>query len=152
MQAQAYWDHIFPFHTHYPARGRKRSARSWFARILSWFHTHYPARGRKLKQERKNGQKDQEDCVSHPLPRKGTETLTIMLHLSKKLDSCFTPITPQGDGNARRYIMPFRVDESFTPITPQGDGNSIGDAVDQRSARSRSFTPITPQGDGNCIQ
>ena len=62
--------------------------------------------------------------VSHPLPRKGTETELALKPFDVKMQQLrFTPITPQGDGNLE---TPLRFDfsnSSFTPITPQGDGN-----------------------------
>ncbi len=42
-----------------------------------------------------------ETTVSHPLPRKGTETRFITCEVVRKVTpQRFTPITPQGDGNS----------------------------------------------------
>ncbi len=136
------------FHAYYLARGRKQRAEITAVQINAAviFHAYYPARGRK--------------------PTKKSLILSGM-----RLPRSFTPITPQGDGNAMSDLgslsgiwisfhayYPARGRKrgsrentingtnSFTPITPQGDGNNYHN---QYFFLRFAFTPITPQGDGN---
>ena len=64
------------------------------------FHTLFPARGRKL---------------SHHLSPLGLARCFV----------CFTPSSPQGDGNFQMFNVQRDVVKCFTPSSPQGDGNNV---------------------------
>ena len=141
------------FHTHYPARGRKRHFHfGWSASSASTvsyplprkgtetpqrngavqldfrsgrFHTHYPARGRKHHSQNRLGSSVYLLLFHTPYPARGRKPKSSNeLSSSSPSSFRFIPITPQGDGNLmRRSHLTVRSAKCFTPITPQGDGN-----------------------------
>ena len=112
--------------------------------------------------------------VSHPLPRKGTETVTVVIVTDLSVEKSFTPITPQGDGNktntnsktkskTKRFhthypargrkhkVVASGCWASYTTVShplPR-KGTETYYKKDHEGQRCLRFTPITPQGDGN---
>ena len=136
------------------------------------FKFHYPARGRKLKmqyylfvQSRSNSITPRGDGNLHrnplrifvrvevqiPLPREGTETLTVIAVVSTKLVAGSNSITPRGDGNILRSRMSRKqIEKCSNSITPRGDGNLA--ATHPHSGVWAGSNSITPRGDGNSTE
>ena len=116
---------IIVFHTHFPARGRKQvQAIMLEIRLCKVFHTHFPARGRKRWLQ--NSKFTRMRSFSYPFPRKGTET-SPRGGVEGCSIYCFSyPFPRKGTETLRQLLhgswQPRRL--FFIPISPQGDGNN----------------------------